>query len=80
MKGTVELVEEDVALLAAATTSAAEAENAVAPLAEAFAVNATLAPSGAELDTATETNSSYTWPSGRLAILQVAPLAEGQMA
>ena len=80
----VELVEDGttVALLAAAasTTSVAEAENAVAPLAEAFAVNATRPPVGAELDTATDTSSSYTWPSGRLEILHVAPLADGQMA
>jgi hypothetical protein len=75
-------VDEDgtAALVAAATTSAADAENDSAPAADAFAVKATFAAEGAEVDTGTETSSSKTWPTGRLAILQVAPLADGQMA
>jgi hypothetical protein len=53
-------VDEDgsAALLAAATTSVADAENGCAPPAEAFAVKATFAASGAAVDTGTETSSS----------------------
>jgi hypothetical protein len=47
-------------LLVAATTSVADAENDSAPLAEACAVNATLAAAGAAVDTGTETSSSKT--------------------
>jgi len=73
--------DDDVALLVAATTSESDTESGSAlAVAETAAVNATLAPSGAVVETGTETSSSYTWPSGRLAILQVAPLADGQMA
>src|SRR5215469_5089714 len=68
-----------VALLAAATISVAAAEKGSAPLAEAFAVKATRVAGGAAADTGTEASSSKTSPTGRLAILQVAPLADGQM-
>src|SRR5215469_342682 len=48
----------DAALLAAATTSVADAEEDSEPLAEACAVKATGVPSGAAVDTGTETSSS----------------------
>jgi hypothetical protein len=51
-------LDDDVAVLAAATTSVADAENVWAPLAEACAVNATFAPTVAVVDTGTETSSS----------------------
>jgi hypothetical protein len=65
-----------VAVLAVATTSVADAEKDSAPLAEAVAVKTTRVAGGAATDTGTEASS----PTGRLAILQVAPLADGQMA
>lgn len=68
-----------VAVLVVATTSVAEAEEDCAP-SVAFAVKATRVAGGAAADTGTEASSSWTWPTGRLAILQVAPLADGQMA
>jgi hypothetical protein len=71
--------DEDVALLAAATASVTDAE-AVAPLAVADAVNATFAPSGAAVDTGTETRSGCAGVTGRMEIVQVAPLADGQIA
>ena len=48
----------DAAVLAAATTSVADAEKDSAPLAEACAVKATGVASGAEVDTGTEASSS----------------------
>jgi hypothetical protein len=68
------------ALLVAATTSVADAENGDAPVAEAVAVKAMLAASGAEADTGTEISSSKTRPTGRVAMLHVAPVGDGQMA
>ena len=57
--GGITLAEEGtVALLAAATTSVPDLENDSAPLAEAFAVNPTRPPIGAEVLTGTETSSS----------------------
>src|SRR5215469_744493 len=56
-----------VALLAAATTSVADAEKGSAPFAEAFAVKATRVAGGAAADSGTEASSSKTSPTGRLA-------------
>lgn len=68
-----------VVALGATTTSVADAENDSAPLADAFAVNCTCAAGGALVATGTDASSSKTWPSARLLILQVAPLADGQI-
>jgi hypothetical protein len=60
------------------TTSVAESEKERAPVADALAESCTCSPSVALDRTRTVAWSSSVWPTGRLPILQVAPLATGQ--
>jgi hypothetical protein len=60
------------------TTSVAEPEKESAPAADALAVSCTCSPSAALARTCTVASSSSAWPTGRLPILQVVPLATGQ--
>jgi len=79
--GTTVVEDGSVAVLAAATTSVADAGGEpVLSVEAACAVNVTLAPSGAAVETGIETSSGCTTSSGRFAIVQVVPLADGQMA
>lgn len=77
--GTTVVEDGSVAVLAAATTSVADAETCWVPLVvdAASAVNVTVAPSGAAVDTGTETSSGVAGTSGRFAIVQVVPLVPG---
>ncbi len=61
-----------------ATTSVAVAENDFAPAAEACAVIRTCSPDAALACTWAIAWSSSAWPTGKLPILQVAPLRDGQ--
>src|SRR5215472_8390723 len=77
--GTTVAEDGSVALLAAATTSVADAW-AELTVEAARAVNVTVAPSGAAVDTGTETSRGCTWSSGRFSIVHIAPLMDGQIA